>query len=433
MYPLPVGARISSGHAGEKFMATTVPHAQPLAPANRLASTGVGIRIRALAGVPMLIGVLCSFLGLAWDIQWHVDVGPDTFFTAPHLVLYSGIALTGLVCLAVTLVTTAAARRGDPAALIGTTPVPGGAFRAPLGYLVGGLGAVSFLLYGLIDQWWHTVYGFDVAIVSPPHVGLILSIFVTMLGGLLAFAGEARRTPRPTVGATVGFAAAAAILFAFLTPTVLDAVPWFLGPISWPGVATSLLYPAMLLLVASTLRLPGAATIAAALFLLLQGVSWVVVPWITRAYAESIGLFLRDTTSNEPVVPGMLPGFLLVAAIAVDGVVWAFRRNGLPVSLGVPLAGAVAALALNLLQPVPPIYGHVHGVSGEIAAQIAAMMAATRLPTLLLSPLLGALAGWFGWRLGVVLRGATSSAARDTNRSVDVHPVAGTGGTGAVA
>jgi hypothetical protein len=118
----------------------------------------------------MLVGVLCSFLGFAWDIQWHVDVGPDTFFTAPHLVLYSGIAVTGLVCLAVTLLTTAAARRGDPAALVGTAAAFG-SYRAPLGYLVGGFGALSFLLYGLLDQWWHSVYGFDVAIVSPPTSG----------------------------------------------------------------------------------------------------------------------------------------------------------------------------------------------------------------------------------------------------------------------
>jgi hypothetical protein len=245
-----------------------------------------------------------------------------------------------------------------------------------------------------------------------------------MLGGLLVFAGEARRTPRPTAGATVGFAAAAAILFAFLTPTVLDVLPWFAGPVSWPGVATSLLYPAMLLLVVSTLRRPGTATIAAVLFLLIQAVSWVVVPWVTREYAEAIGLFLRDTTSNRPVVPGMLPSFLLVAALAVDGIVWAFRRNGLPVTIGVPLAGAVSALVLNLLQPYPALTFVGPDAPAEFLAAIEAMMAATRLPTLLLAPAIGALTGWFGWRLGVVLRGTTGSAAPATERTVDARQTA---------
>ena len=388
-------------------MATTVPSI-PTVPRPAVASAAA--RVRAAAGAPLLLGVLCSFLGFAWDIQWHVDVGPDTFFTAPHLVLYSGIALSGLVCLAVTLLTTAAARQGDPAALTGTTAVFGGAYRAPLGYLVGGFGALSFLLYGLLDQWWHSVYGFDVAIVSPPHVGLILSIFVTMFGALLVFAGEAQRTAHPTPAAAIRFAAAAAILFAFLTPTVLDTLPWFVGPISWPGVATSLLYPALLLLVASTLRLPGAATLAAALFLLLQAVSWVAIPWVTVEYATAIGLFLRDTTANRPVVPGMLPSFLLVAALAVDGLVWSCRRSRLPVRFGVPLAGAVAALVLNLLQPVPPLYVIGPDAPAEFLARIQMMMAATRLPTLLLAPVVGALSGWFGWRLGVVLRGTTGPA-----------------------
>ena len=394
-------------------MATTVTGVPTTAP-RPVASTAE--RVRTLTGVPMLLGVLLSFLGFAWDVQWHVDVGPDTFFTAPHLVLYSGIALTGLVCLAVTLVTTAAARRGDRSAMGGTVPILRGAYRAPLGYLIGGFGALSFLLYGLLDQWWHSIYGFDVVIVSPPHVGLILSIFVTMLGALLVFAGEVQRADRPTLGPTLGFAAAAAILFAFLTPTLLDALPWFVGPVSWPGIATSLLYPTMLLLVASTLRLPGAATIAAATFALLQAVSWVVIPWVTREYASAIGLFLRDTTTNRPVVPAMLPSFLLVAAAAVDALVWAARRNGLPVRLGVPLAGALVALVLNLLQPVPPLYFLPPDAPAEFLAGIRAMMAETRLPTLLVVLPIGALMGWFGWRLGVVVRGVTDPRPAATER-----------------
>ncbi len=396
-------------------MATTVSNV-PAETRSLAASSAT--RVRALAGVPLLLGVLCSFLGFSWDVQWHVDVGPDTFFTAPHLVLYGGIALSGLVCLAVTLVTTAAARQGDSAARLGTVAVFGGAYRAPLGYLIGGFGAASFLLYGLLDQWWHSLYGFDVVLVSPPHVGLILSIFVTMLGALVVFAGETRRGDRPSPGGIAGFAGSAAILFAFLTPTMLDALPWFLGPVSWPGVATSLLYATMLLLVVSTLRLPGAATLAAGTFLLLQAVSWVLVPWVTRVYADAIGLFLRDTTANEPVVPGMLPSFLLLAALAVDVIVWRFRRGGLPVRVGVPLAGAIAALLLNLVQPVPPLYNLGPDAPVELVTRIGAMLAATRLPTLILAAVIGALAGWFGWRLGVVLRGTTGSTSPAADRSV---------------
>lgn len=365
-------------------------------------AVSLAVRARRLAAVPFLVGVFCSFLGFAWDIQWHVDVGPDTFFTLPHLVLYSGIAISGLVSLAVVLATTAAARLGDPDAFVGTTPVLRGAYRAPLGYLVGGFGALSFLLYGLLDQWWHGLYGFDVTLVSPPHVGLILSIFVTMAGALVAFAAENRRAPSRSSALLV--ATAAAILAAFLTPMLLDAMPWRLGPFSWPGLVIAALYPAVLLAVVSVLRRPWAGTLVAAAFTVVLAVSWFLVPWITVRYAGAIGLFLRDTTGNEPVAPGMLPSFLLLAGVAVDGLVALARRQGWPVRSGVLLAGALAALLLIGLQPQPPIYGPSGNDTPEIAAVMAQISASTRLPTLLAAPVLGALAGWFGWNLGIVLR-----------------------------
>lgn len=74
------------------------------------------------------------------------DVGPDSFFTAPHLVLYGGIAVSGIVCLAMVLLTTVAARQGAPAIRAETIQLLGGRFRGPLGYVVGGFGALFFLL-----------------------------------------------------------------------------------------------------------------------------------------------------------------------------------------------------------------------------------------------------------------------------------------------
>jgi hypothetical protein len=164
------------------------------------------------------------------------------------------------------------------------------------------------------------------------------------------------------------------------------------------------LYPTVLLAVVSVLRRPWAGTLVAAAFTVVLAVSWFLVPWITVRYADAIGLFLRDTTTNEPAAPGMLPGFLLLAGLAVDALVWLARRQGWPVRAGVLLAGALAALVLVGLQPQPPIYGPSPGDPAEVVAIIARIEAETRWPTLLLAPVLGALAGWFGWNLGIVLR-----------------------------
>lgn len=64
------------------------------------------IRFRLLVGIPLILGIALSFLGVAFDAQWHTDVGPDTFFTLPHLIWYSAIATAGLTSLFVVLYST---------------------------------------------------------------------------------------------------------------------------------------------------------------------------------------------------------------------------------------------------------------------------------------------------------------------------------------
>ena len=121
--------------------------AQNPAPTRARAADRTLERARFAAAAGFLLGVFLVFLGFAWDIQWHTDVGPDTFFTAPHLVLYGGVAIAGLTSLAMELLATWFARRGSPAALERTTAILGGRFRGPLGYVIGGFGAPFFILF----------------------------------------------------------------------------------------------------------------------------------------------------------------------------------------------------------------------------------------------------------------------------------------------
>ena len=89
----------------------------------------------------VFLGTVITTAGLSWDIQWHTEVGPDTFFTLSHLALYSGSALSGIASLVMVLLATAAQRAGRPMpGTVGGTPVRvfGGVFTAPLGYLVSG-------------------------------------------------------------------------------------------------------------------------------------------------------------------------------------------------------------------------------------------------------------------------------------------------------
>ena len=381
-------------------------------PSRRSETTLKRVRFGAEAG--FLAGVLLSFLGFCWDIQWHTDVGPDTFFTAPHLVLYGGVAIAGLTSLAMVLLTTVYARRGVAAALAGSTPILGGVFHGPLGYITGGFGALFFLLFGLMDQWWHTLYGFDVTLVSPPHVGLILSIMVTMAGCLMALAWHVRTagaaSPQRLLAAA-GTAFAAAVLVAFIMPTLADLLPWVLfGSISWPNIVVAALYPAAILMVISIVRLPWAGTLFGVLFTALDLLVTAVVPGITRDYAASIGLFLRDTTSGVAIVPGLLPTYVLVAGIAIDLLLAAGRRLGWRMTVAVPVAGALAALVLRVLEPNLPLYQPGPLDSAEVVARRAEIAAAVATSSLILAPLIGAGAAWFGWLLGIVLSGDPTPA-----------------------
>ena len=63
-------------------------------------------RLRRIGAWLMLILALQAELGLAWDRNWHDLVGRNEFFTPPHIMLYSGIALSGLIALFVVLVDT---------------------------------------------------------------------------------------------------------------------------------------------------------------------------------------------------------------------------------------------------------------------------------------------------------------------------------------
>ncbi len=405
--------------------------AAPRALVRPRAETDSALRARRLASVPFLVGVLASLVGLTWDIQWHTDVGPDTFFTAPHLVFYSGVALSGLTCLAVVLLTTAAFRRGQIAADGDTIPVLAGRFRGPAGYVIGGIGAAAFLSYGLLDQWWHGLYGFDVTLVSPPHVGLILSIGVTMVGCLVAFASDVRRAidrRGHLPGPALGLAAAAAILVAFLPATAMSVLEllWpFQGRVNSDAVVIALLYPAALLLVAAVVRRPGIATLTALVFTLLRLAMWSTIPWITEEYAASIGLFLRDNISGIAILPGLLPAYLLAAGLAVDGLLLAGRRRDWSPRLVVPLAGAVAAFLLRLLEPTLAIGQLGPEVPPEVRQAIAAVRASEYLPTLLVVPVVGALAAWFGWQLGNVLRFQGRNRTATATAAAAAAPTAG--------
>ncbi|MFQ6397389.1 hypothetical protein ACLMAJ_28530 [Nocardia sp. KC 131] len=329
----------------------------------------------------VLGGTLLSLVGLSWDIQWHNDVGPDTFFTLPHLFLYAGSAAAGLASLVVVLATTAAQRWGRP-----VDPIVGGrvvgvfgrTFAAPVGYLISGCGAASFLLYGLWDQWWHGLYGFDAMIASPPHIGLLLSITVTMVGAVMVFA-----TAREHRWGVLGMIVSTAILVAFSMVTVIGLQAVSDGNEA-VDVGVAFMCVLLLMMCARALDRPGGVLGVAVVVAGMQAVLWWFSPWAAEAYAVAVGLPLRDYLDDVPTLPGFIP----MALVVVAGLVESLRR------LPGWVVGAIGSTVLGVCAPLQRAWLHGNDMPELSAVLVVAAVAVG----------FGAVAGFLGTRFGGLLR-----------------------------
>src|SRR5579883_512631 len=73
---------------------TTTARARPAQDAQRARRSGALARPEAT----IALGALVFLLGGYWDVAWHIEIGRDTFWSPPHLVLYSGILLILAAC-----------------------------------------------------------------------------------------------------------------------------------------------------------------------------------------------------------------------------------------------------------------------------------------------------------------------------------------------
>src|SRR4051794_22633062 len=122
-----------------------------------------------------VIAVALFLFGTAWDVQWHVSVGRDRLFTAPHLLMLAGIALAGLTSLATVLF-----KRS----------------RVNSGVVLSGVGALLAALAFVLDDYWHALYGIDVAIWAPFHVMIITGVGAAGLGSVFQFGAARARLAR---------------------------------------------------------------------------------------------------------------------------------------------------------------------------------------------------------------------------------------------
>jgi hypothetical protein len=134
--------------------------------------------------------VTCILVGGYWDISWHMTIGRDSFWTPAHLAIQLGGIIAG-TCGAYVIIGTTLGRlplRDSSVSVWG--------FRAPLGAFVAVWGAAAMVISAPFDNWWHTAYGLDVKILSPPHMVLTTGILGVASGAVLIITSSLNRAQR---------------------------------------------------------------------------------------------------------------------------------------------------------------------------------------------------------------------------------------------
>src|SRR5947209_18708061 len=147
-----------------------------------------------------VVAVSSAMIPAHSDISWHSPIGRDTSWTPAHMAIYlcgamSGVAF-GYLILSTTFNTRSPLREAS---------VHIWGFRGPLGAFIASWGGIAMLTSAPFDDWWHSAYGLDVKIVSPPHIVLFIGVFAVLFRTLVLIAGHMNlvsgvatgRAPRP--------------------------------------------------------------------------------------------------------------------------------------------------------------------------------------------------------------------------------------------
>ncbi len=121
----------------------------------------------------LTFGAFLSWMGLYSDISWHFSIGRDGLLTTPHM-LMGATPVLGIL-LFIYWVTQ-------------KTPYFGINFlglKAPAGAWLSLAGGSLFFLCMLWDNWWHSMWGIDPVLESPPHQLLAFSFVLSTFGNLM--------------------------------------------------------------------------------------------------------------------------------------------------------------------------------------------------------------------------------------------------------
>jgi hypothetical protein len=299
--------------------------------------------LRMTLGFVALLGSIIFILGTSWDVQWHILIGRDRTLIPPHLIMLSGVGLSGFAGLAAILIETFWARRNP---LVGRNSTSfADAFHGSLGAYVVGFAALNSAIAFPLDAYWHALYGIDVSIWAPFHVMIIMGMGVVALGAaymlmsatnLASSTGVQPRTIRTGyAGVILAFAVVLCALsfflieatgtthfihLGFITLSVFMFLPALLG--SWTFVSVKYVFPWR-----------WSATTVVLIYYLFALIVNFYVPPATSALMISEVVISRRPNPGVAILSFDWPLLPILAALVVDLVTrfaqkrgWSFKR-----------------------------------------------------------------------------------------------------------
>src|ERR1051326_6788348 len=115
------------------------------------------------------LGMFVCATGGSWDISNHLLNKPETFFSAPHAVLYTGVAVAIFGAVIVRMARTSMSICEKNLNISARLTLAG------IGMLI---------VAAPIDFAWHSAFGLD-GLLSPPHLVLLVGMIVSSLGAML--------------------------------------------------------------------------------------------------------------------------------------------------------------------------------------------------------------------------------------------------------
>ena len=283
------------------------------------------------------VAVTSTSVGLYWDISWHMSIGRDTFWTPAHLCIHFGAIVAGVSSIFLILASTFgknSARRDNSVRVWG--------FYGPLGAFVSLWGGLVMLTSAPFDDWWHNSFGLDVQIISPPHVVLILGIFVLGLGGLFLVVAEMNRA-RPEAREKLNrvFLYVGCMLLILLLMLIYEYTDYTLSHSGIYYRVLALAMPPVLVGIARASGYPWAASKVAGIYFIL----WLLALWLVPLVPAEPKLGPVYTRITH-LVPLGFPVLLFAGAATLDFLLDRLSKRGKWLQALVAGIGFVAVMIL---------------------------------------------------------------------------------------